>query len=133
MPKPSRQDIYAAVIRRMVNDALQEQEDHFEQAHAEDTNEQLAMYLRRCAEALGHTPWSREIIGGNMLKKRFGSWENAVKAALLPLPNTPDKISGFARVQEETEKQKTLYREKKQAKKERNLQKMNAQKEKQNP
>lgn len=131
MPNPSRNEIYDAVIRRMVGQALQEQEERFAQEHGEDTEEQLAMYLRQCAEELGHTPWPREIIGGNMLKARFGSWENAVEAARLPPPNTPDRLSEFARIREETERQKLLYREKKRAKKAYNQRRMKAQKEKQ--
>lgn len=128
MPNPSRNEIYDAVIRRMVSDALQEQEDRFSLEHAADTDEQLALYLLKCAEELGHTPWPREIAGGAMIRDRFGSWEAALKKAVLPPPSTPDRVSGFVRIQEETERQKLLYREKKIAKKERAQQRMKTQK-----
>lgn len=130
MPNPSRNDIYEAVIRRMVSDALQAQEDRFATEHADDTDEQLTQYLRQCAAQLKHTPWPREIVGGSVVQARFGSWEAALCAAKLPQPCTPDKISGFPRIQEETQRQRILYREKKQAKKERAQQRMKAQKEK---
>lgn len=129
MPKSSRNDIYTAVIRRMVEDALHVREEQFALEHGEDTNEQLAQYLRACAQKLRHTPWPREIDGGTVLRARFGSWEQALEMAKLPLPSTPDKISSFARIQEETERQKMIYREKKAEKKARAQRRIKTQKE----
>ena len=131
MAHPGRNNIYEATIRRMVNAALEAQEQAFRQEHGSDTGEQLLAYLRECAHRLGHTPWPREIVGGCMIEERFGTWQDALAKANLPPPNTPDLYHSFTRVQEETERQKILYREKKVAKKERHQQRLKAQKEKQ--
>lgn len=131
MPHPGRNNIYEATIKRMVNEALEAQEQEFAQYRGNDSDEQLLGYLCFCASLLGHTPWPREIVGGSMIEARFGSWETALANAKLPMPTTPDKLTGFARYQEEEERQKAAYREKKAAKKQKAQQRLNAQKEKQ--
>ena len=131
MPHPGRNNIYDATIKRMVNKALEEQEQEFTLNRGNDSDKQLLEYLRFCARHLGHTPWPREIIGGCLIENRFGSWEMALARANLPKPTTPDKLSEFARYTEETQRQKVVYREKKAAKKLKAQQRMKAQKEKQ--
>ena len=49
MAYPGRQNIYEATIRRMVQEALEQQEQDFRQQHAEDSDEQLLAYLRAWA------------------------------------------------------------------------------------
>lgn len=115
----------------MVNEALDAQEQEFAQNSGGGSDEQLLAYLQFCAELLGHTPWSREIIGGRLIENRFGSWEEALVKAKLPKPTTQDKLTGFARYIEETERQKVVYRQKKAAKKQKNQQRQKIQKEKQ--
>ena len=117
MPYPGRNNIYDAVIRRMVSEALEAQERVFVQSHGKDRDEALLAYLQSWAQRLGHTPWPREIPGGSFLEQRFGSWEAALEKAELPKPVTADKLKSFARYQETVEQQRTLYREKKAAKK----------------
>lgn len=112
-----RNHIYEATIKRMVTQALEAQEQDFQNAHAADTDEQLLAYLRRCAARLGHTPWPREITGGSFIEQRFGTWKAALLKAKLPWPGMPDTLAGFARIQEERAKQEILYRQKKDAKK----------------
>ena len=120
MPHPGRNNIYEATIKRMVNEALEAQEQEFACNRGNDSDEQLLGYLCFCASLLGHTPWPREIVGGSLIEKRFGTWQIALIKANLPKPSTPDKTSGFARYQEQTQRQKELYREKKAAKKQKN-------------
>ena len=120
MPYPGRNNIYEATIKRMVNEALEAQEQEFAQNRGSDSDEQLLAYLQFCTQLLGHTPWPREIVGGSLIEKRFGTWQIALIKAKLPKPSTPDKTSGFARYQEQTQRQKELYREKKAAKKQKN-------------
>ena len=117
MPFPGRNNIYEATIKRMVIEALKEQEQEFARKWGSASDEQLLIYLRSCAQHLGHTPWPKEIVGGSLIELRFGAWENALAKASLPKPTTQDKLIRFARYLEETERQKTLYREKKAAKK----------------
>lgn len=106
MPHPGRNNIYEATIKRMVNEALDVQEQEFAAIRGADSDEQLLSYLCFCAGALGHTPWPREIVGGYLIEQRFGTWQAAIVKAKLPMPTTPDKLTGFARYQEETERQR---------------------------
>ena len=131
MPHPGRNNIYEATIKRMVNEALEAQEQEFAQNRGSDSDEQLLAYLQFCTQLLGHTPWPREIVGGSLIEQRFGSWQMAIVKAKLPMPTTPDKLTGFARYQEEEERQKIRYREKKAAKKQKAQQRLKAPKEKQ--
>ena len=131
MPHPGRNNIYEAAIKRMVTQALEAQEQAFATQHTLDSDEQLLIYLRQRSATLRHTPWPREIIGGNLIERRFGTWQAALCLAKLPLPNTPDKITVFIRYQEEAERQKVIYREKKAAKKQKAQQRQKVQKEKQ--
>lgn len=127
---PDRQIIYQTAIQRMVNQALEEKEAQFAAEHASDTNVQLLQYLLECAKTLGHTPYPKEIIGGKYILERFISWENALQAANLPGPTTPNKISTFALVIQETKHQEEVYRQKKAMKKQKHQQRLQAQKKK---
>ena len=117
MAYPGRQNIYEATIRRMVQEALEQQEQEFRQQHESDTDEQLLAYLRAWAIRLHHSPWPDEIVGGRFIQERFGSWNRALLLARLPAPKTANQSKSFARVQEEIEKQKEIYRQRKAQKK----------------
>ena len=117
MAYPGRHNIYEATIRRMVQQALEQQEQEFREQHKEDTDQELLMYLRACAIRLHHTPWPGEIVGGKLILERIGSWERAVMLAKLPEPHGSNQQKNFARVQEETERQKEVYRKRKAEKK----------------
>ena len=117
MTYPGRQNIYEAVIRKMVTEALEQQEQAFRQQHEKDTDEELLSYLRSWAVRMHHTPWPGEILGGQFLLERFGSWPRALALARLPMPGTPNQSKSFQRVIAETEKQKEAYRERKARKK----------------
>ena len=117
MAYPGRHNIYEATIRRMVFQALEDQEQAFQQEHESDSDEQLLMYLRACAIRLRHAPWPGEIVGGSYIEERFGTWHRALLLAKLPQPCTPNKQKSFARFQEEAERQKEVYRQRKAEKK----------------
>ena len=117
MAYPGRQNIYEATIRRMVQQALERQEQEFREQHAMDSEKDLLLYLRACAERLGHTPWPGEIVGGSLILERVGSWERAVMLARLPAPKGLNHPNSFPRVQEETARQKEAYRKRKAEKK----------------
>lgn len=47
-------------------------------AHQNDSLKELAQYLRECKEELGHVPAQTEVLGGDLLELRFGSWKMAL-------------------------------------------------------
>ena len=126
---PDRQVIYQTAIRRMVAQALNEKEERFAAEHSSDTDAQLAAYLRQCALHLKYTPHAKEIVGWQYLLERFGTWEQAIRAARLPLPTTPNTPSKFQLVLDEYEHQQVLYRQKKADKKQKHQQRMQKQAE----
>ena len=117
MAYPGRQNIYEATIRRMVREALTQQEQEFRQQHETDTDAQLLAYLRAWAIRKHHAPWPGEIVGGSFIQERFGSWDRALAMARLPMPKTANRSQSFVRVQEETQNQKEIYRQRKAEKK----------------
>lgn len=46
--------------------------------HQHDTPEQLSAYLKACMDELGHVPAKVEVIGGDYLEYRFGTWRKAL-------------------------------------------------------
>lgn len=70
----------AAQAERLVRDK------EWGEFHNKDTDEQILVYLRQCAEDLGHSPVTREVVGGNYISKRFVSWAMALTCAGLELP-----------------------------------------------
>lgn len=64
---------------------FKQREKEFAVLHADDTDEQLLAYLRLCAEKLGHSPFKREVAGGEFIKKRFVLWSIALWQAGLPM------------------------------------------------
>lgn len=119
MSYKSRNQIYESVIKNMVMKSLEEQEKQFEEAHSSDSDEMLLEYLRKSAVKLHHVPWQREIVGGNYIEKRFGTYKTALRAAELPNPKHADILENFSRIQKEVEIQKVAYRKNKAEKKER--------------
>jgi len=48
--------------------------------HQNDSLEQLSAYLQTCMESIGHPPARVEVIGGDFLEYRFGSWQKALRS-----------------------------------------------------
>ena len=46
--------------------------------HQNDTKDELAAYLKACMDDIGHAPAKVEIIGGDLIEYRFGSWAKAL-------------------------------------------------------
>ena len=53
--------------------------------HQKDSAAELARYLRRCQAELGHVPAQSEILSGDLLALRFGSWVNALAYSGFPV------------------------------------------------
>ena len=58
--------------------ALSKQNVEFVLAHQNDTWQELSQYLARCQAALGRAPARTEVIGGDFIELRFGSWAKAL-------------------------------------------------------
>ena len=54
--------------------------------HAQDTDTELLNYVRSCAEAMGQTPRMKEVLGGEYIRNRIGSWALVCTLAELALP-----------------------------------------------
>lgn len=63
-----------------------ERDARWGEAHGDMTDDEILEYLRTCAEALGHAPYSYEVEGGRYIAERFVSWSIALTEAKLPLP-----------------------------------------------
>lgn len=48
--------------------------------HQHDSLAALSLYLRDCMEDIGHPPARVEVIGGDFLEYRFGSWQKALRS-----------------------------------------------------
>ena len=48
--------------------------------HQNDTLEQLSAYLQTCMENIGHPPARVEVIGGDYIEYRFGTWQKALRS-----------------------------------------------------
>ena len=129
--RPNRNAIYNAVIKRMVRESLEQKEEDFAIAHAQDSDAELLTYLRRCAAELKHSPWPGEIVGWKYLTERFVDWNEMLRRAHLPMPTTSNKVTSFQLVLEETKYQKQVYRQKKEEKKARAAEHRKMQAEKQ--
>ena len=57
---------------------LSKQNVEFVLAPHNDTWQELSHYLARCQATLGHAPARTEVIGGDFIELRFGSWEKAL-------------------------------------------------------
>ena len=72
--------------------------------HQHDSLAALSLYLRDCMEDIGHPPARVEVIGGDFLEYRFGSWQKALRSALkctvmsyvLSFLLAEDALAGFA-------------------------------------
>ncbi len=60
---------HSAIVKKNVAFILEHQNDRL---HA------LTMYLKQCQQKLGHPPARTEIIGGDYIEMRFGTWEKAL-------------------------------------------------------
>ena len=81
--------------------------------HQKDSAPELAKYLRRCQAELGHVPAQSEILGGDLLALRFGSWGNALAYSGFPV-STGQAVSNFplertALFQAEYERQSAMH------------------------
>lgn len=66
--------------------ARKERDRAWGEEHLGDTDEQLLSHVKAVAAQLGQTPRKSEVIGGEYICKRIGSWALICTLAELPLP-----------------------------------------------
>lgn len=110
------QNWYKQHIAKRTRKALDEQDQAFAVRHAESTLNELACYLRRCAEHWGKSPAPCEIVGGDYIAERFGGWTNALQAAHLDAVYKKPNNRANGRYQREMKRQIELYRAERDAK-----------------
>lgn len=81
-------------LKERVRAAISKRNIEFTLAHQHDSIPELVRYVRQCKEELGHVPARTEIIGGEFLELRFGSWFNVLRCSGYvnysgTVPNTP--------------------------------------------
>lgn len=74
-----------AAVAQAEKQARLERDARWGEAHGDMmSDDEILEYLRTCAEALGHSPYSYEVVGGKYLSQRFGGWGMAIYRAGLP-------------------------------------------------
>ena len=66
-------------INERVRVVISQRNIEFILAHQRDSLPELARYLRQCKKELKHIPARTEVVGGDFVELRFGSWSNALK------------------------------------------------------
>ena len=75
------QALHEKKMNESVRVAVSRQNIDFILAHQNDSPEELSRYLRNCKSELGHIPAQSEVLGGELLTLRFGSWGKALESA----------------------------------------------------
>lgn len=107
-------DFRDTLTARRAEAALNELNKAFAVERADDSDEQLLEYLRHCAEEIGHSPNSCEVIGGLYIAARFGGWQKAISLAGLRPPKTAPKWENRLIVRRERNRQWELFLKEKQ-------------------
>lgn len=68
-------------LKERVRAAISKRNIEFTLAHQHDSIPELVRYVRQCKAELGHVPARTEIIGGEFLELRFGSWFNVLRCS----------------------------------------------------
>ena len=74
-----RQDNQDQIIYSRIERVIAYKNVQFIIEHQNDTLEQLSAYLQNCMEDIGHPPAMVEVIGGEYIQYRFGSWQKAIR------------------------------------------------------
>lgn len=75
-----RQDARAQRLLNRVQHIITRKNTQFILDHQNDSLEQLSAYLKACMEDIGHPPARVEVIGGDYIEYRFGSWQKALRS-----------------------------------------------------
>lgn len=126
-PDESIENALYRIIKQRTLSSISMQNVAFVLEHQNDTLNDLAKYLRSCCAACDHTPTRTEVIGGDYIEYRFGSWKKALQAIGVKnewvLNAGPRKLENTKLYLDEYAAQKKLHQQEKQQKKEANKRK----------
>lgn len=126
-PDKSLENALHRIVKQRTFSALSMKNVAFVLEHQNDTLDALAEYLTACHAALDHTPTRSEVIGGDYIEYRFGSWKKALQAIGVKNEGTlnarPRKLEETKLYLDEYAAQKQLHQQEKQQKKEKNKRK----------
>lgn len=77
---PDQPDTHTSQILNRVKHIIARKNTQFILDHQNDSLEELSKYLQACMEDIGHPPARVEIIGGDYIEYRFGSWQKALRS-----------------------------------------------------
>lgn len=141
-PDKSLENALHRIVKQRTLSALSMKNVAFVLEHQNDTLDELAKYLRTCRMEFDHAPTRSEVIGGDFIEYRFGSWKKALLAIGVKsewaLNAWPRKLEETKLYLDEYAAQKQLHQQEKQQKKEKNKRKeenrrKQAEAKKQNP
>lgn len=75
-----QQEARAQQILDRVRQIIARKNTQFILDHQHDSLEQLSAYLKACMDDIGHPPARVEVIGGDYIEYRFGSWQKALRS-----------------------------------------------------
>ena len=116
-------------VEQRVKAALREKQEAFEQAHREDSEEQLLDYVRQEAEKLRYTPNPGDLVGGPYIYKRFGNWDRVVSLCGLPKPGKLPPLKSRTIYKEEYQRQLEQFRQERRSEQETRAEAVQARKE----
>lgn len=77
-PTKAMEEARKRLLRERAHRAISRKNVAFILEHQNDRLHVLTMYLKQCQQELGHPPTRTEIIGGDYIEMRFGTWEKAL-------------------------------------------------------
>lgn len=77
-PTKAMEEAHKRILRERAHRAITRKNVEFILEHQNDRLFALTMYLKQCQQELGHPPARTEIIGGDYIEMRFGTWEKAL-------------------------------------------------------
>ena len=106
---------YQKEIKKRTKKALLDRNAAFCREHANASDAELLQFLIDRIHVLGYVPHAAEVIGAPLIIARFGTWEQAIRAAGYRFPKGSSKLQNTRLYKEEEKNQIRLYRIERQA------------------
>lgn len=118
-------DYSSYIIDSRTRIVLNQKHRDFAEYMEEKPDEELLVYLRKCAEKLGYSPCVSEVIGGKYIALRLGNWSRALDMAGLKRAGKPPESRHTQIYKDEYKHQMHLAKMERQRRKEEQIQERN--------